>query len=117
MNGQSNLTQSTWTVQLYSPRGASVQCTRPIYMLPRGLPDSESTTLTASQSIQPFMHSSRQCRWACLGMSILLKIAPRHGEAIWTPSNTWFRGPTRVLDASGIAIGSAVLAGLTTVTD
>jgi len=31
--------------------------------------------------------------------------------------NTWFRGPTRVLNPNGIEIGSAVFAGLTTVTD
>ena len=32
-------------------------------------------------------------------------------------SNTWFPEPTRVLDPNGILIGSAVLAGLTSVTD
>jgi len=31
--------------------------------------------------------------------------------------NTWFFGPTRVLKANGISIGSAVLAGLASVTD
>jgi len=36
---------------------------------------------------------------------------------VWTPSNTWFLGPTRVLNPNSISIGSAVLAGLTTVTD
>jgi len=36
---------------------------------------------------------------------------------IWTPSNTWFPGPTQVLNPNGISIGSAVLAGLTSVTD
>jgi len=35
----------------------------------------------------------------------------------WTPSNTWFLGPTRVLNAIGISIGAAVFAGLTSVTD
>jgi len=44
-----------------------------------------------------------------------LKIAPFHG-GIWTPSNTWFPGPTRVLNINGISIGSAVFAGLTSVT-
>jgi len=35
-----------------------------------------------------------------------------------TPNfNTWFPGPTPVLNANGISIGSAVFAGLTTVTD
>jgi len=32
-------------------------------------------------------------------------------------SNTSFPGPTRVLNPNGISIGSAVFAGLTTVTD
>jgi len=45
-----------------------------------------------------------------------LKIVPSHG-GIWTPSNTWFRGPTQVLNPNGILIGSVVLAGLTSVTD
>jgi len=33
------------------------------------------------------------------------------------PSNTWFPGPTGVLNPNGISIGSAVFAGLTSVTD
>ena len=33
------------------------------------------------------------------------------------PSNTWFPGPTQVLNPNGISIGSADLAGLTSVTD
>ena len=36
---------------------------------------------------------------------------------IWTASNTWFAGPTRVLNPNGISISSAVFAGLTKVTD
>ena len=36
---------------------------------------------------------------------------------IWTPSNTWFLGPTLVLNPNGISIGSAVFAGLTSLTD
>jgi len=36
---------------------------------------------------------------------------------IWTPSNTWFLGPTRVHIPNDITIGSAVFAGLTVVTD
>jgi len=32
-------------------------------------------------------------------------------------SNTWFPGPTRIRNPNGISIGSAVFAGLTTVTD
>jgi len=34
-----------------------------------------------------------------------------------SPSNTWFPRPTRVLNPNGISIGSAVLAGLTSVTE
>jgi len=33
------------------------------------------------------------------------------------PSYTWFPGPTRVLNPNNISIGSAVFAGLTSVTD
>ena len=33
------------------------------------------------------------------------------------PSNAWFPGPTRVLNPNGISIGSAVFAGLISVTD
>jgi len=34
-----------------------------------------------------------------------------------TPSNTWFPGPTQVINPNGISISSAILAGLTSVTD
>ena len=36
---------------------------------------------------------------------------------ILTPSNTWFPGPTQVLNPNGSSIGAAVFAGLTSVTD
>ena len=36
------------------------------------------------------------------------KIAPYHGGS-GPPSNTWFPGPTRVLNPNGISIGSSVL--------
>jgi len=39
-----------------------------------------------------------------------LKIAPSHGIS-GSPSNTWFRGPSQVLNPNGISIGSAVLQG------
>jgi len=35
----------------------------------------------------------------------------------WPPTNTWFRESTWVLNPNGISIGSAIFAGLTTVTD
>jgi len=39
-----------------------------------------------------------------------LKINPSHGGS-GPPNNTWFLGPTRVLNANGISIGAAVFAG------
>jgi len=44
------------------------------------------------------------------------KLPLPHGGT-WTPSNTWFVGPTRVLNPNGILTGAAVFAGLTSVTD
>jgi len=41
-----------------------------------------------------------------------LKIAPSY-EGIWTPGNTWFIRPTRVLNSNGNSIASAVFAALT----
>jgi len=45
-----------------------------------------------------------------------LKIAPSD-VGIWTSCNTWFIGPTRVLNPNGNLIVSAVFAGLSSVTD
>ena len=50
------------------------------------------------------------------GTSFLLKIAHPHGGSR-PPSNTLFPGPTRVLNPNSVLIGSAIFAGLTTVTD
>ena len=52
-------------------------------------------------------------QWAAL---FPLKAFPSH-LAMWTPYNTWFLEPTRVHNPNGISIGSAIFAGLTTVTD
>jgi len=51
-----------------------------------------------------------------VGRPFPLKTAPSDGGS-GSPSNTWFPGPTGVLNPNGISIGSAVLAGLTSVTD
>jgi len=51
-----------------------------------------------------------------MGRPFLLKIVPSHWVT-WTPSNTWFLKPTRVLNPNGISIGAAVFAGLTSVAD
>jgi len=45
-----------------------------------------------------------------------LKIAPCHGGSE-PPSNTWSLGSIQVLNPNGISIGSAVFAGLTSVTE
>jgi len=44
------------------------------------------------------------------------KFLPSHGGS-GPPSNTWFPGPTQVLNPKGSSIGAAVFAGLTSVTD
>jgi len=51
-----------------------------------------------------------------MGRLFLQKIAPSHGGS-GSPSNTWFSGPTRVLNPNGISISSAIFAGLSSVTD
>ena len=72
----------------------------------------ESTTQTASQSIQPFFSRlTAECRPALPCMSFPLKIAPSHGRS-GTPCNTWFLGPTWVHIPNGISIGSAVFVQL-----
>jgi len=80
----------------------------------------------AHLNAEPKRHLDRFCRicaddrrvslYFTMGRHFPLKIAPSHG-GIWTPSNTWFPGPTRVPNPNYISIGSAVCAGLTSVTD
>jgi len=61
----------------------------------------------------PHLHRSPYTlQWAALP----LKIARSH-RGTWTPSNTRFFGPTRVLNSNSISISSALFAGLTSVTD
>jgi len=76
--------------------------------------DSESTPAKDRCSTAGPHNQPLQCtlHWAAL----FSKIAPSHGECK-LPSNTWFLGPTRVLNPNGISIGSAVFAGLTSMTD
>jgi len=50
------------------------------------------------------------------GRPFPLKIALSRGVS-GPPSNTWFLGPTRVLNPNGILMGAAVFAGFTSVTD
>ena len=64
-----------------------------------------------------FAQMTAECPYALQGEAPFpFKITP-FPWGIWTLSNTWFPGPTRVLNPNGISIGSAILAGLTSVTD
>jgi len=83
---------------------------------PPSLGESEYSTQTASRSVQPLLHSSRQ------SVPVLYSGPPFPSKlplpmGMWTSSNTWFLGPTGVLNPNGILISSAIFAGLTTVTD
>jgi len=55
----------------------------------------ESSTQAASQSLQQFLHKRPQSVPILYNGTPLppVKIAPCHGR-FWTPSNTWFPGPT-----------------------
>ena len=74
---------------------------------------------TALRSVQPFLHRLLQgVPIFCSGtpFPLPLKIASTHGGS-GLLSNTWFPGPTRVLNPNGISVGSAVFGGLTSVTE
>ena len=60
--------------------------------------------------------TSRHVRHVLRRPLFALIIAPSR-VGIWTPSNTWFLGPTEVHIPNGNSVGSAVFAGLTVVTD
>jgi len=111
------------TVQSYSPGGANVPSHEGALAPPgeygctcASFGPPESTIQTANRSVQPFLHSSRQ-KVPILTMDSSFPQNRLFRWGIWTPSNTWFSGPTRVLNPNGISIGSAVFAGLTSVTD
>jgi len=79
---------------------------------------SEPITQAASRSIWPFLQSSLQ------NVPILYNGTPFSPSKLSLPmgdpdppSNTWFPGPTQVVNPNGISIGAAVFAGLTSVTD
>jgi len=85
------------------------------HLIHGSLGQPESSTQTVYRCVQPFLHSWPQSV-PILYHGTPLKIASSHG-GIWTPSNTWSLSPTQVLNPNGISIGSAVFAGLTSVTD
>jgi len=72
---------------------------------------AESTTQVASGSVQPCLHRWLQSVPILFnGTPLLVKIAPSHGVS-------GLPGPTQVFNPNGISIGSAIFAGLTSVTD
>ena len=77
----------------------------------------EPTTETAPRSVHRVCTHDRRVflYWFAI---FALKIVPSH-VGIWTSFklNTWFIGPTRVRNANDNLIVSALLAGLTSVTD
>jgi len=77
----------------------------------------ESTTQMANRSVQSFLHSSRQ-KVPILynGRSFPTELPLPMGIS-GPPSNTWFPGPIWIVNPNGISIGSAIFAGLTSVTD
>jgi len=87
-----------------------------------------NTIPTAHSSTRPKRHPyrfSRLCTddrrvslYFTMGgpFSPLKKFAPSHGGS-GAPSNTWFPGPTQVLNPNSSSIGAAVFAGLTSMTD
>jgi len=73
------------------------------------LDQSEPTVQTTSRSVELFSHGWPQ--------SVLYFTM---GHSSPSPQNCpapWFPGPTQVLNANSISIGSAIVAGLTSVTD
>jgi len=79
------------------------QCALPWVHNPNGISISSAV----------FAQLSTECPYTLQWVaSSPVKIAPTHG-GIWTPSNTWFLGPTQVLNPNDISIGWAVFAGLT----
>ena len=69
-------------------------------------------------SVHPFLQNSRQ-KVPILynGPPVPPSKLPLAMGGSGPHSNTWFPGPTQVLNPNGISIGSAVFAGLTSVTD
>jgi len=66
---------------------------------------------------QPFLHSSWQkAPILYIGSPFPSKL-PLSIGGCGPPSNTWFLGPTQVLNLNCILIASAIFAGLTSVTD
>jgi len=116
-SGHSNLTYGRiaaahGTVQSYSPGGANVP---PCYTCFLRLIRVHNPNGISIGSVI-FAQLTADSPYTLQRAPLSIKDCP-FPWGIWTPSNTWFLGPSRVLNPNGISIGSAVLAGLTTMTD
>ena len=65
-----------------------------------------------------FAQGTAECPYTLQWDALTPSKLPLPIRGIWTPlSNTWFLVPTRAHNPNGISIGSAIFAGLTSVTD
>jgi len=78
---------------------------------------SKPTTQTAYHRFSRFCTDDRMVSLCFTMGRPSSKLPLPIGEGVLTQSNTWFLGHTRVLNPNGISIGSAIFAGLTSVTD
>jgi len=62
-------------------------------------------------------HERRVSLYFTMGRPFSPKKLPLPMGGSGLPSNTWFPGPTQVLNPNGSSIGAAVFAGITSVTD
>jgi len=65
----------------------------------------------------PYTDDRRVSLYFTMGRPFSPKNLPLPMGGSGPPSNTWFPGPTQVLNPKGSSIGAAVFAGLTSVTD
>ena len=117
-SGQTNLTKRlhrhrTWTVQSYSPGGANMHphLTHASWATPVHIPNGIS--IDSAVFAQLTTEGPYTLQWAA---HFSLKISLAH-EGSEPPSNTCFLGPTRLHNPNSISLGSALFAGLTSVTD
>ena len=97
-------------VHWYWPGGASIH----LYLIM--LPWAHSSP-DPKRHLDRFSHFCTAHRRVCLYLYFIMAAPPSQNRpfswGIWTPSNTWFPGPTQVLNPNGISIGSAVFAQVT----
>jgi len=97
----------TRAVQSHSPGCANVH----LDLTHASFDQPESTSQTASRSVQPFLHSSRhrESLYFTMGRPSPSKGVSSHGGS--GPHLAWFPGPTRVHNLNDISIGWRFLHG------